>query len=142
MATSLKRIKQVVEVRELLGRAVADLEWAYRGLYCGNDAAPWFDRAHTQAERAALAAMTEAKDRLLCERDEYMDRFGLLLPWLVEHVQKHDSDVVDIDHGPIVEWDYCDWCEDYGLPSDWPCVFARAANPALAATAPQDAGEE
>ena len=81
--------------------------------------------------RAANAALQQAVEQLLSERDMYMRRLGLLLPWLGEHRKEHDSDTLDVDHGPTVEWDYCGWCQDHGLPEDWPCVFAQAANPAL-----------
>jgi hypothetical protein len=52
MALTSKRIEQIVSTREALSRAVADLEWAYRGLYYGNDSAPPFDRARQHAEKA------------------------------------------------------------------------------------------
>lgn len=57
---------------------------------------------------------------------------GRLRAWIeTHHVKKHDSDTLDVDHGPIVEWDYCDWCFDHGLGDEWPCMFVMAlARPA------------
>jgi hypothetical protein len=53
MAVTRQRIEQLAEVRGRLGRAVADLEWAYRSLYYGNDEAPSLDRVRRQSEAAA-----------------------------------------------------------------------------------------
>lgn len=63
-------------------------------------------------------------------------RLAPVIAWIREnHVKKHDSDTLDVDHGPIVEWDYCDWCADHGLPEDWPCMFVLALATTPAATA-------
>lgn len=70
-------------------------------------------------------------------------RLAPVIAWIREnHVKKHDSDTLDVDHGPIVEWDYCDWCADHGLPEDWPCMFvlALATVPAAPAGASAEAG--
>lgn len=43
-----------------------------------------------------------------------------LVTWVRgHHVKKHDGDEVG-------EWDYCDWCRDYGFDDAWPCMFVRA----------------
>lgn len=69
------------------------------------------------------------------DRDE-LEALAPVVAWIkANHVMAHDSDTLDVDHGPIVEWDYCDWCSDHGLAEDWPCMFIKAVSPELAALA-------
>lgn len=57
MAITRKRIDHIREIRDRLHKAVADLEWAYRGLHYTSDDAPAFDPARRRAEQAAQALL-------------------------------------------------------------------------------------
>lgn len=89
------------------------------------------DNAYWRRHHSIEAARLQRElDTVTAERDAArgeVERLAPVVAWIkANHTYERDSDVVDVDHGPVVTWEVCLWCEDHGLPSDWPCMFITA----------------